>query len=135
MYRLSQKVAVRIHQDYLKVVVLNSLKLTMDINFYNLVSGPLSYSGSIGKLLATEVWKLPVADFDTIPVSDFPVLPPEVMKDQSNDALLLYHLCIAIITGKFPLYGRNSTQIYHSYTQIDGKNPTPIRNLDFSPKI
>jgi len=49
-----------------------------------MISAPDKYTGAIGKLIATDVWKLPLKPFKKLDI-DFPRLPEEVLLFVIND--------------------------------------------------
>lgn len=67
----------------------------------NYNSGPNSFAGPIGKLLEENIYEWEVGAFEVIPAMDFPRLNHDVYKELSNDAQILYDLCLALVDGEF----------------------------------
>lgn len=63
------------------------------------IPGLGTFGGSLGKLLATKLWLLPVGDFKKIVVPYFPDIRPPVLAKMNDDVKTLYHLCKAVISG------------------------------------
>ena len=64
-------------------------------------TGPDKYSGLVGRILNTDVWKLPVGKYKPIDCLDFPILPVEVYTKLSEDNKYLYLICCAVVTGSY----------------------------------
>ena len=64
-------------------------------------TGPLAWSGPIGKQIVEDVWLRPVVKFQEIP-GKIPILPDEVVRDLSRDACLVYKLGLAVQSGVVP---------------------------------
>ena len=60
--------------------------------------------GTLGKLLATKLWLLPVGSFKKIAVPYFPKILPHVLSKMNNDVQMLYHLSLAVISGNDGIY-------------------------------
>lgn len=63
--------------------------------------GPAEYIGKIGKILSTDVWKLPVGDFTPVDAPDFPDVPAEVISNFSTDVKYLYTICKSVVKGNY----------------------------------
>ena len=63
------------------------------------LSGPESWPGSVGKLLATDVWNLPDGTYQKIASPKFRCLPDKVVRGLKSDNRLLYELVEYVITG------------------------------------
>ena len=63
-------------------------------------AGPNCFSGPLGKMIATDVWKLPYnKNFKRLNLLDFPDVPEEVVQSLSTDAKLLHNMCQLANTG------------------------------------
>ena len=61
-------------------------------------NGPDAFSGIIGKAIAGELHKTPMAKFRRVNTNVM-TLPDDIIKDLSNDQKYLYNMCIAISNG------------------------------------
>ena len=68
-----------------------------------MILGPESWSGKIGKVIVTEVWKLPVIEFEAFPNPDLLQLvesmPTEVLKKLKHDYIYLLEMGRGLMTG------------------------------------
>ena len=62
-------------------------------------SGPISFSGPIGKLLKGKLSHMSVINFDPIRSDEFPNMRKELVDDFSTDQYFLYRICQACIKG------------------------------------
>jgi len=62
-------------------------------------SGPNSFSGTVGKMIAKNVWEEKPINFEPLNMKDFPKLTVEVEKNLSNDAKHLHQLAVQVNTG------------------------------------
>ena len=62
-------------------------------------TGPSSFSGPIGRMLAGPVHQLPLAQFPPLPGAELPTLPPDVVSGLSKDLRLLVECATAVASG------------------------------------
>ena len=84
-----------------------------------------AFNGPMGKLLATNVWELPVGDFQKIEVTDFPTVGDIIWKKYSTDAKTLYSLCIAVTTGMYIQYEYYIVNLGVGVMGINPKSQSP----------
>lgn len=86
------------------VCLLHQIELPMRKIFcdHEGTSGLGTFRGTLGKLLATKLWLLPVGSFKKIAVPYFPKILPHVLSKMNNDVQMLYHLSLAVISGSCP---------------------------------
>lgn len=83
------------------ICLLHLNELPLRALFYKIdgtTSGPRSFTGPIGKLIAGDLDSKPGVQFDPIPV-DLPCMPEEIVKDLSTDQQQLYAYLVLISTG------------------------------------
>ena len=78
------------------VLIIPQSSITNDI-----FSGPQSFSGNLGKLLATDVWLRPVCSFESIS-SGIEAASPAILRKLSSDSRYLYEICDGINAGHIP---------------------------------
>ena len=64
-------------------------------------SGPNSFSGPIGKMVAKDVWEAKPTQFEPLNIKDFPELTAEVEKNLCSDAKHLHQLSVCANTENF----------------------------------
>ena len=62
-------------------------------------TGPFSFAGPIGRMLAGPVHQLPVAQFRPLSGAELPAVPPEVLSGLSKDLRLLVECAFAVASG------------------------------------